>query len=573
MARKSHLFAATAALLPYFSNAIPMNRTARSDCRYIPDDTKWPSSQIWNDLNTTIGGKLIMTVSLGTPCHDPNYNESACDYLKEQWDLAPVHIQSPSSIMQPWFQNGTCDPFHSESQSCTLGNEVEYSINASDVNDVIAGVTFAQKNNIRLAIKNTGHDFAGKSTAKYGLGIWTHNLNQIDILSNYISSTYSGVAMKMGAGTLAAAAYEAAHSINHRVVGGNCPTVGLAGGYNQGGGHSALSSIYGLAADNVLEWEIVTANGTHTVASPSQNIDLFWALSGGGGGTYAVVISMTTKMYPDAQVGGASFSFNTSSTSPSAYWTAINQLQQGLGAVVDTGATFLYEITNSSFLAFMSAPLVSPAQISSLLKYSTDHLEAQSIPYTLSITTDPTYYAHYDRYYGPLPDGIWQVSHLIGSRLIPRTFIQENSSALTAAYQNITASGDFTVVSIALNASNPTHSVSENSVHPAWRTALLHTLAYSPWDWSAPREVMQAREEVLTAVIEPQLVGLTPDSGTYLNEANFQMRNNQHEFFGPNLQRLREIKKINDPHDLFYGKTAVGNEAWIEDSSGRLCRA
>ena len=61
--------------------------------------------------------------------------------------------------MMPWFQNGTCDPFHPETLTCTLGNLVEYSINATSAADVAAGLKFAQSKNIRLAIKNTGHEY------------------------------------------------------------------------------------------------------------------------------------------------------------------------------------------------------------------------------------------------------------------------------------------------------------------------------------------------------------------------------------------------------------------------------
>ncbi|KAK2598894.1 hypothetical protein QQS21_005636 [Conoideocrella luteorostrata] len=52
------------------------------------------------------------------------------------------------------------------------------------------------------------------------------------------------------------------------------------------GGHSLLSSMHGMGADLILEWEAVTANGTHLIASPTENKDLYWAFSGGGGGTY-----------------------------------------------------------------------------------------------------------------------------------------------------------------------------------------------------------------------------------------------------------------------------------------------
>ena len=56
-----------------------------------------------------------------------------------------------------------------------------------------------------------------------------------------------------------------------------------------------MSSKYGLAADQVLEWEVVTGDGKHVVASPAENADLHWAFSGGGGGTYTTVLSMTAK--------------------------------------------------------------------------------------------------------------------------------------------------------------------------------------------------------------------------------------------------------------------------------------
>jgi FAD/FMN-containing dehydrogenase len=58
-------------------------------------------------------------------------------------------------------------------------------------------------------------------------------------------------------------------------------SVGYAGGFIQGGGHGPLSSLYGLAADDALEFEVITTTGKVLTASPSQNVDLFWALRGG----------------------------------------------------------------------------------------------------------------------------------------------------------------------------------------------------------------------------------------------------------------------------------------------------
>ena len=67
-------------------------------------------------------------------------------------------IASSSSIMQTYFANDSCDPFSSESKPCLMGNYVDYSVNVSSANDVIAAVNFAKKNNIRFVIRNTGHE-------------------------------------------------------------------------------------------------------------------------------------------------------------------------------------------------------------------------------------------------------------------------------------------------------------------------------------------------------------------------------------------------------------------------------
>ena len=132
-----------------------------------------------------------------------------------------------------------------------------------------------------------------------------------ELISEYSgSSNYTGPAVKLGAGTTGGEAALLVGAAGYRMVTGDCPTVGVAAGYSMGGGHGLLNSVNGLAADNVLEWEVVTATGEHVVATETQNQDLYWALSGGGGGTYAVVLSMTARIYQDGQVGAATLRFN-----------------------------------------------------------------------------------------------------------------------------------------------------------------------------------------------------------------------------------------------------------------------
>ena len=64
----------------------------------------------------------------------------------------------PAEIMSPYWQNQSCDPFTSREKSCDLGNYVVYTINASSAHDIASGLQFAEKHNIRVAIKNTGHE-------------------------------------------------------------------------------------------------------------------------------------------------------------------------------------------------------------------------------------------------------------------------------------------------------------------------------------------------------------------------------------------------------------------------------
>jgi hypothetical protein len=60
--------------------------------------------------------------------------------------------------MQQFFANRSCDPFTDRSAPCELGNYVSYSVAAESSDDVVAAVKFAQKNNLRFVIKNTGHE-------------------------------------------------------------------------------------------------------------------------------------------------------------------------------------------------------------------------------------------------------------------------------------------------------------------------------------------------------------------------------------------------------------------------------
>lgn len=116
-----------------------------------------------------------------------------------------------------------------------------------------AGVTFAVQHNLKVAIKASGHDFLGRSTAKGSLLLWTHGLRNISFSDNFVlNGTDLGNVVTVGSGIPLNLLYEEAKSANKFVVGGSTASVVLAGGYVQGAGHSAFSPLFGLAADNAL---------------------------------------------------------------------------------------------------------------------------------------------------------------------------------------------------------------------------------------------------------------------------------------------------------------------------------
>ncbi|MBE3050260.1 FAD-binding protein [Candidatus Bathyarchaeota archaeon] len=139
---------------------------------------------------------------------------------------------------------------------------------------------------MRLIVKGTGHDYIGRSIAPNSLSIWTHHMKGIDYhLGSFsphgCSDPIEGNAVTARAGIQMADLYEYLDAYGETVVGGTSKTVGV-GGYLTGGGHSLLSARNGLAADQVLEMEVVTPDGEHVVANEYQNEDIFWAMRGVG---------------------------------------------------------------------------------------------------------------------------------------------------------------------------------------------------------------------------------------------------------------------------------------------------
>ncbi|RYP47176.1 hypothetical protein DL768_006726 [Monosporascus sp. mg162] len=491
-----------------------------SGCKAIPGDSAWPREQVWDGLNQTIGGRLVATVPQAAVCHPEGYAD-------------------------------------------VKTNEAECAVLANDWN---LPKTF----------------FLGKSTGKGGLSLWTHNLKSIDIIS-YTSTTYTGPAVRVGAGVTGGELLLRASEAGYRVVSGDCPTVGVAGGYSAGGGHGLLNGAYGMAADNVLEWEVVTADGRHLTASPSENADLYWALTGGGAGTYAVVLSMTARLHQDGPVGAATLSFNsTASPDNTSYVAAINAWWEFLPSLIDAGASPAFNFLAGSFLVYnTTAPGKTADEMATLFTPYLGKLDSLGVPYTFATYVAPSYIEHYNVTNGPLPYGPYQASELFNSRIIPRA-ITSGPEDLTAAMLKAmdldpAADWQFGCMGLNVNATRIQHP--DNAVVPYWRDAVAICLEFSLYDWTVPETTMLSRRQDLAKTIHPMIEAATPGSGAYLNEADplvypqGDVAKWQTAFYGTNYPRLREIKDSWDPEGIFYAFTAVGSEDWVEDTEGRLCKA
>ncbi|KAJ8108082.1 hypothetical protein ONZ43_g6536 [Nemania bipapillata] len=405
-------------------------------------------------------------------------------------------------------------------------------------------------------------------------------MKDMQLIDNYQSTYYNGPAIKVGAGVQIAEAVSFAAGKGYRTVVGSCPTVGVAGGYAQGGGYGLLASLYGLGADNVLEWEVVTVDGKLVTATPKNEYsDLYWALSGGGGGTYGIVVSMTARLFEDGPVSSANFFFSTASAgSEEAYWNAVGIFHSHLPALVDQkGIVLSYSISKDTFILYtMTAPNRTTSDVMNILSPMTSDLGTLGLSLQsmfLNTSESPTYSSYYESSLEPVL-AVSPISPVAGDRFISRSNMVNNPAGVLKGFQDVTASGNFTLACTALNV-NKSHvvkPVAGNSATPAWRDALATCIIGSVWSWGQPWDLVLAQQNELEQSILPAFEAATPGAGAYSNEANFAQVDWQASFYGTNYPKLKAIKTKYDPTGILYGVVSVGSENWKKDGNGRLCR-
>src|SRR5882724_1821118 len=252
--------------------------------RSRPDDPSWPSAAQWAELDAKVGGQLVQVRSLLEACRSaPEGAECAAVFrgLKNPWYIGDnVALTQTSGWVDAWTSAPSA-----------------YAVAARNAADVAAAVNFARTHRLRLAVKGGGHSYQGTSNAADSLLVWTRPMDRIEIDDAFVGQGCSDrpqPAVSLGAGVVWLQAYDAVSKAGRYVQGGGCTTVGVAG-LIQSGGFGTFSKRYGMAAAGLIEAEVVTADGMVRNANACTNPDLFWALKGGGGGSFGIVTRLTLR--------------------------------------------------------------------------------------------------------------------------------------------------------------------------------------------------------------------------------------------------------------------------------------
>ncbi len=162
-------------------------------------------------------------------------------------------------------------------------------VRCADVADVISAVNFARQNKMVVAIRGGGHNGGGLGTCDGGLVIDLKDMHGIRV--DPVAKT-----VRVEGGCTWAEVDHATHPFGLATPSGVVSSTGV-GGLSLGGGLGYLSRKYGLTIDNILEVDVVLADGSFVTANATNHPDLFWAVRGGGG-NFGVVTTFLFKLNP-----------------------------------------------------------------------------------------------------------------------------------------------------------------------------------------------------------------------------------------------------------------------------------
>lgn len=537
---------------------------------------QWDSHPVnWKLLNAQVEGRLIQV-------HSP-LAENQID--PELWKS----LQNPFTIEEhPW---GTQSTGWMDAWSTSASS---YAVAAEKTSDIVAAVQFARKNNIKLVVKGTGHDYLGRSNAPDSLLVWTHPMRRVEIVDHFIPqgapSHTSGIpAVTIEAGARWIEVYEEVTTKHGRYVqGGGCATVGAVGGFLQGGGFGSFSKKYGIAAASLLEAEVVVASGEVLIVNEYQHSDLFWALKGGGGSTFGVVAKATLQTHDLPQYFGFLHGHVAAKNDAAfeellAYF--IRFYRESLGNE-HWGEQVAIKPDNSLDLSLVFQGLNEKEEEAiwqPFYEWIEEHKDLYSLTSQFSVIPaskfwDYNYLAKNFPHFITSTDGKFYWSSNQGevlsywyamySRWLPMALFEEEAKLAKTLFQ----ASRYAALSLHFNkglgyASPEALQRSKNTaINPVVldAPALLILDAKEQYVFPGiknhePDKEKGKEQRRLVNKAAQMILDITPESGSYSNEADYFQKDWQHEFWGEHYPRLLEIKKKYDPEGFFQCHHSVGS--------------
>lgn len=563
--------------------------------RVRPTDRNWPGSAQWQALNRKVGGRLLELSSPFTAC-GRSANEGTCKYAIEHLHN-PYYLRDQPGLTQA---SGYAHAWRSAPSA--------YAVRAVGAADVAAAVDFARSHNLMPVIKGGGHSYQGTSNAPDSLLIWTRAMDAIVLHESFVPKSCPREApqpaVTIGAGAVWMDAYHAVTTQSGRYVqGGGCGTVGVAG-LVQSGGFGSFSKRYGTAASGLLEAEVVTADGRVRIVNACRDPDLFWALKGGGGGTFGVVTRVTLRVRELAELGGAVLG-TIQATSAAAFKRLIDRfvvfyreslLNPHWGEQVHFHPDLMLRLS-------MVCQGLTQQQISAIWRpffewvaASPQDFRLKGQPQMIALPArhwwDPAYMntiapgvmqrddrpgapAHHVWWTGD-GDQAGQFLYGYASLWLARSLLEERQrSRLVGALFESSARWP---VSLHFNkglAGAPQDAVDaarETATNPAVLDAFALAIlgsngpaAYAGLPGATPD--LRAADHDATAIASSiaALRAVAPKGGSYVSESDFFEKDWQRSFWGSHYGRLLAVKTKYDPTGLFFAHHGVGSENWSPD--------
>jgi FAD/FMN-containing dehydrogenase len=589
---------AAATLLPLCPTGL---RGASAFRRVHPTDPGWPSKEAWKRLNDSVGSNLI-PVEFPIQACEAGANGAACqDLLKNLKN--PYYIGDQPGVTQTlgWVDAWATKPS-------------VYAIAARNAQDIAAGVNFARENNLRLVVKGGGHSYQGTSNAPDSLLIWTRHMHDVTVHDDFVPQGCAGKippqkAVTLGAGAIWMQAYDAVTSkAGAYVQGGGCTTVGVAG-LIQSGGFGSFSKHYGTAASGLLEAEVVTADGKILTANACTNPDLFWALKGGGGGSFGVISKLTLRVRDLPELAGGA-DFKIKAASDDAYRRLIRQFVRFYRDALFNdhwGEQAHFEPENVLEISMVSLAL-DTEQTRKAWQPFLDRLAKSPGDYT--IASEPVIgampFRHWwdvdwrkehhhpvftaDSRVGASPNNVWWrgdggqagwVIYGFESLWMPESLLEDNAqerlaSALFAASRHSEVELHFNK-GLAGAPPEAIQAAQDTATNPAVLTAFALAIvadgqqpAYPGLSGHEPDVAKGRKAADSVHQCMKELRNVAGAGGAYVSESNFFEEGWQRAYWGGNYPRLAEIKKKYDPTGLFFAHNGVGSEEWSADGFTKL---